>query len=162
MSYLGHIGNINESSIEIHGVRSKIHFFMILEVPTLITISLLTHVDFRRGHFRFFEVINLVVDEIKWKIRLYSYVRTLEPDMKLSSFTSVKLGRPNIILDFKVQMANPKTKTGSLNQIRLSQSVKSVNFNHASTEINNDIGNSSRLKLKHDIKIVRGSHSASW
>ena len=131
---------------------------MILEVPTLITISLLTHVDFRPGHF---EVINLVVDEIKWKIRLYSYVRTLEPDMKLSLFTSVKLGRPNIILDFKVQMANPKTKTGSLNQIRLSQSVKSVNFNHASTEINNDIGNSSRLKLKHDIKIVRGSHSAS-
>ena len=64
---------------------------------------------------------------------------TLEPDMKLSSFTSVKLGRPNIILDFKVQMANPKTKTGSLNQIRLSQSVKSVNFNHASTEINNDV-----------------------
>ena len=58
---------------------------------------------------------------------------TLEPDMRLPmvSFTSVKLGRPNnsgFLLDFKVQMANPKTKTGSLNQIRLSQSVKSVNF----------------------------------
>ena len=46
-------------------------------------------------------------------------MKGLEPDMG-PWFMSVKLGwldNSGFLLDFKVQMANPKTKTGSLNQI---------------------------------------------